>query len=475
MNKKLIYIILPLVGVLLITGIVTMSVLCFYKTHLQITFVSQNGIVLGQKNIETTIINGVDYNKYCPLGYKVTNVKNENNRILAIIDFDAYEMPIISINTENNAEILDKENYVTSQVSITNCLDEFKKDNAEAGVRLRGNSTLRAPKKAYRIKFNKREGMLGLNNNAKCKSWVLLADYYDPSLLRNYAMFTFAKNLNIYSSDCQHVELYLNGEYQGVYLLAEHMQIDKYRINIEEYDPDTSDPVNTGYLLENEDFVYAEEEYYFQCNANGIEADYMHWVIKSDTTSPEQIAYIQGYMQQVYDAVFNYREEDIKELIDIDSAIERVIIELFMNNIDENASYKVWKDKDGKLTFGAPWDADAAMACYGTYQGTAYFLNHLTKDMMLNDWFYQLVETRWLELYNQGKFTEWFDNIENTTNQYSKSFTRNFERWDILGTKPNGYLQSDNFLKYKTHKDASKDLVEWLKFRIESLKTIHFK
>ena len=415
----------------------------------------------------------MDYNEYCPLGYKVTNSKNVNNKVTATIEYDTYEMPIITINTKDNAEILDKENYVTSQVSITNCLDEFKKDNVEAGVRLRGNSTLNAPKKAYRIKFNKREGMLGLNDNAKCKSWVLLADYYDPSLLRNYAMFTFAKNLNIFSSDCQHIELFLNGEYQGVYLLAEQMQIDKYRIDIEEYDPDTSDPVNTGYLLENEDYVYVHEDYYFQCNMNGIETDYMHWVIKSDTTSPEQIAYIQGYMQQVYDAIFNYREADVKQLIDVNSAVERVIIELFMNNIDENASYRVWKDKDGKLIFGAPWDADLSMGNYSWHSGTATYLNHLTKDLFITDWFYQLVKTRWFELYNLGKFTEWYANIENTTNQFEKSFARNFERWDILGTKPNNGAQSDNFLTYKTHKDASKDLVDWLKFRIESLKNMH--
>ena len=49
MNKKLVYIILPIVSVLLIGGIVAMSVLCFYKTQVQITFVSQNGLVLGQK------------------------------------------------------------------------------------------------------------------------------------------------------------------------------------------------------------------------------------------------------------------------------------------------------------------------------------------------------------------------------------------------------------------------------------------
>lgn len=478
MNKKIICIVLPIIMLLLLGSAVTVCVINFGTKTVKVSFVTQGGRLLSEQKLDAKMLENVEYSHLCPMGYKIVETESKGNKIIAKVDFLAYKMPIINIETENNAPIVDKENYVSSTVSVTNCDAEYQKTEVLAGVRYRGNSTMQANKKAYRIKFDKREGMLGLNNGAECKSWVLLAETYDPSMQRNFAMFSFAKNLNIYSSDCTYVEMFLNGEYMGVYLLAEHMQIDKYRINIEEYDPETSDPVNTGYLIENEDYTYQSDECYFQCGPGGMGFEYSYWVMKSDTTTQDQIDYIFDYMVQVYDAIYGANEAKIRELIDVDSAVERIIIELFLNDTDANASYKVWKDKDGKLTFGAPWDADLAMGNIASMQGTAVYLNHLTEQLMMsNQWFYDILKERWLALYNQGKFTEWYQLIEATADKYVSEFARNDARWKVFGEKA---VQQAVFLKtawpnYTCQKEASEDLLDWLEYRIETLKSIHFR
>lgn len=81
----------------------------------------------------------------------------------------------------------------------------------------------------------------------KAKQWVLLANYADKSLSRNYVAASMAQILEglDYTPKQSHVELYLNGEYMGVYTLSEQIQVHKNRVNIAE-----SEAADTGYLLE---------------------------------------------------------------------------------------------------------------------------------------------------------------------------------------------------------------------------------
>lgn len=121
--------------------------------------------------------------------------------------------------------------------------------NADAKIKIRGNSTAGGEKKPYRIKFTSKQPMLGLNGGKKFKSWVLLADCFDYSMSRNYFILQASKIFtNVYSSDCRYVNLYFDGKYKGVYLLAEQTQVNKNRVNVDEKSVDIS--ADTGYLLE---------------------------------------------------------------------------------------------------------------------------------------------------------------------------------------------------------------------------------
>ena len=194
---------------------------------------------------------------------------SESARVLVPYEFIAEEeVPQIYINTENGIAIDDESlidpdqrkgiggmlpayNYINAEVSVSNC-EGYELEAVPAQVKVRGNYTSTYPKKPIRIKFEKKQAMCGLNGGKKMKSWVLLAEYKDPSLLRNSAVWTLAKSLysttDAYCSDFRVVEVYLNGEYNGVYVLAEQQQVNDARVNLPE--PKDTGDVKTGYFIE---------------------------------------------------------------------------------------------------------------------------------------------------------------------------------------------------------------------------------
>ena len=158
-------------------------------------------------------------------------VKKAKN-ILNYLD-DEGNVPLIEITTKNNEFPKDKENYVSGELAIKNQSNgDWILDKQAMGIRLRGNSTSAAPKKPFRIKFDKKVSLFGL---PEAKSWVLLANYFDKTGIRNYLAYLTANKLdNLYFQPSSIlVDVTFNGEYLGNYLLCEQMQTGNGRVDIE--------------------------------------------------------------------------------------------------------------------------------------------------------------------------------------------------------------------------------------------------
>ena len=101
-------------------------------------------------------------------------------------------------------------------------------------------------KKSYRLQLDEKYNMLGIDTG-EAKTWVLLANHCDQSMLRNRTGFRLGNMLDgieCSSSDI-FVDLYINGRYNGVYLLCEQVAVQKHRVNIK-----VTDDLNSGYLIE---------------------------------------------------------------------------------------------------------------------------------------------------------------------------------------------------------------------------------
>ena len=217
-------------------------------------------------------------------------------------------------------------------------------------IKGRGNSTWSQDKKPYRIEFSSKQDLLGLG---KARRWVLLANYYDHSFLRNHIALTLAEMLGTkYDNKGKFVELYFNGEYEGLYYLVQKIEIAKNSVNLKDekgvlFELDTlhnyEEKCNVSYLkdcLVLKEIVFDEEN-------NKVEAinDFL------DDFNRFEIAAKEG----------NYKVID--ETIDIESFISYFLINEFTVNPDAyNSSFYLYKNGDrDKIHFGPIWDFDYAL------------------------------------------------------------------------------------------------------------------
>jgi len=101
---------------------------------------------------------------------------------------------------------------------------------SDVWVNGRGNSTWENEKKPLNLEFNLDTAFLGME---PAKKWALLANVSDPSNLKNKLVMDFAIQVGMpYSPDSRYVDLYLNGEYAGLYLLCERNEVHPNRINL---------------------------------------------------------------------------------------------------------------------------------------------------------------------------------------------------------------------------------------------------
>ncbi len=142
------------------------------------------------------------------------------------------ELPQLRITTKDGAPIESKEIYVDATFTLTNPAAAPRQADLNGKIRGRGNLTWLQDKKPYKVQFTndasyaKVPDFLGMKKN---RNWALLADYLDRALMRNKLAFSlgnsslFADGLK-WTPSGQHVEVTLNGEYAGVYLLTEDIR-----------------------------------------------------------------------------------------------------------------------------------------------------------------------------------------------------------------------------------------------------------
>ena len=306
----------------------------------------------------------------------------------------------------------DKSNKATGSMILQKADGTLVYNDAVTQIKGRGNSTWKAEKKPYQIKLASKTDLLetGTDEN-KSKTWVLLANYYDPALLRNTLMLNFGSALGMGAViESTPVDLYYDGEYRGSYLLSEKVEVGTGRVDItdledaneeanpgvdiEEFPTATATTANGatytycegmaspeditgGYLLEMDLGVRAVEEVSYFYTKRG---EYV--VVKSpEYAGREEMEYIATLYQEYEDAVYNggIHPENGKaytEYVDLESAVRYYLINEFAKNRDVFHSSTYLYKEAGKdvMTMGPLWDYDL---CLGKGGG-----DQLTEDIM---------------------------------------------------------------------------------------------
>lgn len=272
----------------------------------------------------------------------------------------------------------------------------------------RGNSTFAYKKKPYQLKLPQKVSLSGMN---KGKTWLLLANYLDLSLLRNKITLDLCREIGIpYAVDSRMVDVYINGLYNGLYLMTEKIQINKQRVNITDLEeitrevndkaldsyptfnektkelpifrgyeiPVDPEDVTGGYILE------MEKSYRLRDNIdNGFKTNKgLSITVKEPTcASRAQMRYIGSLFNDFHEAV--WAKDGVSpvtgtyyaDYIDLPSFARKFLVEEFSKNYDAQASSQFFfKDSDAvdsRIYAGPCWDYDLS---YGNIR-TGNFYN----------------------------------------------------------------------------------------------------
>src|SRR5690554_786575 len=286
-------------------------------------------------------------------------------------------IPKLFINLAGNKALhtVTKETYIDSSITLSSSDKSvnFSALSAEFKGRGHGSWTNSGPKRGYRIKFYDKHPVFG---NEDSRHWVLLAgaNFYDTTMLRAMTTYNMSNEIfsNIeYASHTEWVELYVNGLYRGVYVLAEHLRVDKGRVDID----DDYGILDTGYLVEYD--AYARDEgqegiYFFDIpgyrygfTVSSPDPDDVIDGSSGITESlfRQQVNFIKDYMTTTLTAALGGAAtyQTFADNADVASFVDMYILHELMKNTDTGwSSFYMYKKAGGKLYAGPPWDFDAS-------------------------------------------------------------------------------------------------------------------
>lgn len=300
------------------------------------------------------------------------------------------DTPRVEIVTNDNVglSMQKADGYVDATVTVTDTNGE--QVGGAAQVKIRGNSTSALNKKSYTFKFTKKVDVLGMG---KAKKWAVVANAFDPTLLRNHIAFDIADELGLeYTSRHCFVEVWMDGSFRGCYLLAEPVQEGKTRVDIDI----ESNGGKQDFLIEREYNHNEADKVYFK--TNGIR------FVCGDPDEPdeEQLAYIQNTMDRIIGVLKTGTRAEIEKVVDVPSFAKYYLLNEFVKDVDFDYSSVFFYYKNGKLYAGPAWDYDLSMGNEEVTASAGYAAANRTDDLYCDkkhlyqwlcnhDWFFDAV------------------------------------------------------------------------------------
>ena len=409
--------------------------------------------------------------------------------------------PYISLTTEKeivgptgHGKDVDKASFYVRGRMLLNDPDGFYSKTplveATLNIRWRGHSTLTCEKKSYRIKLDEKASLLGINAD---RDWYLIANHPDKTLMRNLVAMRISEICGLsWTPTMLPVELWLNGDYKGNYMLSEHKEVNNNKVDIIQPGPKDND----GDALTGD--YYFEIESDMDQPAGFWTSTYREPVMFRDPELPTeaQIQYCRGYFEEMETAL---RDGDFsqdgkrgyEDYIDVESFVNHYLVQEFCKTVDVlRKSTFLTKTRGGKLAFCHVWDFDLALgncsylhADPGAEDGPeGWWVKTVAPWRMKTGWYLRLfedpafcaaVKARWNEVKPQLETLP--DYIDTLLVMHRASFDRNFERWPVIGTNiwPNSWpeeaLPKTFDGEVQLLKDFCRERLLWLDTNINNL------
>ena len=406
-------------------------------------------------------------------------------------------LPIFVINTENGVSIIN-EPKITAHLGIiynedgkkNYSNDIFNVYDGKVGIEIRGNSTrVLAEKKSYNFETRDDSGenlnvsILGLPSE---NDWVLRASYFDHTFIRNPLAGYMSRHTGYWAPKTKHVEVMLNGEYQGIYIFIEDIKRDKNRIDINKLKENEilGEDLTGGYIWEVTGFGpnFGEQRKLKYPKFSEVHQIQLDYITNFDNAFRNKMR----NSSEVYSDPNNGYVEHIW----VESFIYELIIQEAMRNSDAYGySGYYHKDKNGLINAGPVWDFDQSsgnssypdngtgsdpgvkpavvdgwMVKHPKTIGTPFYWSKLLDD----SYFKYSLSLRWKELRaDKLKSEKLLTYVDSISSNLSEAQAREFKKWPVLGK--NIWRETEGFEKRDTYQKEVDYLKEFLKQRWEWL------
>jgi hypothetical protein len=358
----------------------------------------------------------------------------------------------VIVHTTNAQEIIDKDLYIKGIVSVISENGTIRTtDSLE--MKGRGNASWNFPKKPYRMKLFKKQSLVGMPSIEK--SWTLINNYGDKTLMRNLLANDLSKRLELpYTPSGKPVDLFLNGEYKGTYQLCDQIEVATTRVAVDKMAITTTTlpDLSGGYLIEMD--AYADQEIsWFTSARNKVPVTIKY--PKDDEIVPAQSAYIKSQFEKMETAVFASNFTDpvngYQKYFDIQTFIRHFLVGEFSGNTDTYWSTYMYKKKnDDKFYFGPVWDFDIAFEndyrtypinnnpnwIYASTGSAANGVRSIVSKIFSDPAFISQLKSVYAGYRNSGIITETklMQVVDSYAAEIDNSQKLNFKRWNILNT-----------------------------------------
>ena len=401
-------------------------------------------------------------------------------------------LPILRINTKSRV-IQDEPKIPMVMELFDNGLGQLNQVSSSpnlttvAGIEFRG-STSQADfyflpgyvKKPYGIEIwtdstGLKSKKMSLVQMPEESDWVLNASYNDRSFMRDFLAQMIAGRLGVLNSKTKFIELIINEEYRGVYLLMEKIKQGKNRVPISDLYPteNAGDSLTGGYLLKIDKTSGSPSASWKSNYTSGITAtqkcEFQIEYPKYGIITQQQFNYIRDYInsweQKLMTENMNDPNASFRSLMDMPSFVNFFILNEVTRNVDGyRLSTYLYKDKEskgGKIKMGPAWDFNIAFGNADYLNG--WMTNGFVYKAMENDggkndywqvpfWWNKLIQdasfrkalaTRWKEARTSFlNLTTINTTIDSAQVVLKDPLTRNFQKYPLFGKKiwPNYYV-----------------------------------
>lgn len=328
-------------------------------------------------------------------------------------------------------------------------------------IKARGNWTRRGfSKKPFKIKLGQKQKLLGMTNS---KHFALLAHADDSwGYMRNFVGFDLGKRIGLpWTPAQQPVEVFINGDYRGLYFLTESIRVEKDRVNITELDDLATDPtlISGGYLVEMDNY---EDENQIAMEERSFVGGHTIVTLRITFNTPEKYSDVQRrFIREQFTAMNNAVGSNSDEMwayMDLDDAARYYIVEEIISHTESyHGSTYLFRDRgEGqKWHFSPLWDCGNAFS--GPVDGFFYdhdpYGNTWIPSMRANTAFNQKVRDTWLWF-----MTNAYDGIERDIADYASHIAAaavaDRRRWANQPVPDGGQSVADN-----TDMEAKRDVV----------------